>query len=147
MHYPACCRPIPGDPIVGYLGRGEGLVVHTVTCPIASKLQHKDSERFIAVDWADDPVRAFETEIVVAVVNGTGVLARVAGALADAETDITHIDMGQEPAHDATDLRFVVAVRCVRHCLHLGRERLWLTSADILWVTCGEARLTCGAAR
>ncbi len=115
VHYPACCRPIPGDPIVGYLGRGEGLVVHTVACPVASKLQHKDSERFIAVDWADDPVRAFETEIVVAVVNGTGVLARVAGALADAETDITHIDMGQEPAHDATDLRFVVAVRDRAH--------------------------------
>ena len=116
VQYSSCCRPIPGDTIVGYLGRGEGLVVHTSTCPIASKLKHKDSERFIAVDWADDPVRAFESEIVVAVVNGKGVLARVAAALASAEADITHIYMGaEEAAQDATELRFVIAVRDLAH--------------------------------
>ena len=115
VQYAACCRPIPGDEIVGYLGRGEGLVVHTGTCPIAGKLRHKDSERFIAVDWADDPVRAFECDILVAVVNGKGVLARVAAALASAEADITHIHMGDEAAQDATDLRFVIAVRDQAH--------------------------------
>ncbi len=115
VQYSSCCRPIPGDNIVGYLGRGEGLVVHTRDCPVAGKLQHKDSERFIAVDWSDDPVRPFESEIVVAVVNGKGVLARVAAALAAAEADITHIDMGQEAAQDATDLRFVIAVRDQAH--------------------------------
>ena len=115
VHYSNCCRPIPGDAIVGYLGRGEGLVVHTAQCPIASKLQHKDSERFIAVDWADDPVRPFETQVLVSVINGKGVLARVAAALANAETDITHIDMGQDGAQDATDLRFVIAVRDRAH--------------------------------
>jgi guanosine-3',5'-bis(diphosphate) 3'-pyrophosphohydrolase len=50
-----CCRPVPGDRIVGYLGRGEGLVVHNADCSVAKRLQHKDSERFIAVDWADEP--------------------------------------------------------------------------------------------
>ena len=115
VHYSTCCRPIPGDSIVGYLGRGEGLVVHTSTCTIASKLQHKDSERFIAVDWADDPVRPFESQILVGVVNGKGVLARVAAALAAAEADITHIDMGEEGAQEALDMRFVIAVRDRSH--------------------------------
>ena len=113
--YASCCRPIPGDRIVGYLGRGEGLAVHVETCPVASRLQHKDSERFITVDWADEPVRAFETQVLVAVTNGKGVLARVAAALASAEADIVHIDMGQDAAQDATDLRFVVAVRDRAH--------------------------------
>ena len=115
VHYSTCCRPIPGDPIVGYLGRGEGLMVHTASCPIASKLQHKDSERFIAVDWADEPVRPFEVQILTSVANGKGVLARVAAALAAAEADITHIDMGQDGAQDATDLRFVIAIRDKAH--------------------------------
>ena len=43
--------------------------------------------------------------------NGKGVLARVAAAFAGAEADITRVDMGHEPAQDATDLRFTVAVR------------------------------------
>ncbi len=111
VQFAPCCRPIPGDGIVGYLGRGEGLVVHTDDCAVAKRLQHRDSERFIAVDWSDEPVRTFETNLLVTVANGKGVLARVAAALASAEADITHVDMGQDSAQDATDLRFGVAVR------------------------------------
>ncbi|MEK9952613.1 MAG: bifunctional (p)ppGpp synthetase/guanosine-3',5'-bis(diphosphate) 3'-pyrophosphohydrolase [Curvibacter sp.] len=111
VQYASCCRPIPGDAIVGYLGRGEGLVVHTADCAVARKLQNKDSERFIGVEWSDEPTRPFETAVIVTVNNGKGVLARVASALATAEADITHIDMGQEAAQETTDLRFVVAVR------------------------------------
>ena len=115
VQFAHCCRPIPGDPIVGYLGRGEGLVVHVQDCLVAKKLLYKDSERFIGVEWSDEPVRAFETEIIVTVSNGKGVLAKVAAALAAAEADIIHIDMGQEGVHDATDLRLVVAVRDRAH--------------------------------
>ncbi len=113
--YARCCRPLPGDPIVGYLGRGEGLAVHTRDCLHARKLQQKDSERFIGVEWSDEPARAFETAIVVSVVNGKGVLARVAGAMAAAESDIVHVDMGQETAQDTAELRFVLSVRDVSH--------------------------------
>ena len=115
VQFAPCCRPIPGDSIVGYLGRGEGLVVHIHDCATAKKLQHKDSERFIGVDWADEPVRAFETGIVVTVHNGKGVLAKVASALATAEADIVHIDMGKEAIHEHADLRLVVSVRDLFH--------------------------------
>ena len=122
VKFAPCCRPIPGDAIVGYLGRGEGLVVHTDDCAVARKLQHRDSERFIAVDWSDEPTRVFETGLLVTVTNGKGVLARVASALAAAEADITHVDMGQEPAQDATDLRFDVAVRDRIHLASVMRS-------------------------
>ena len=115
VQYAPCCHPIPGDDIVGYLGRGEGLVVHVADCAVAKRLQHKDSERFIAVEWSDEPVRPFQTAVVVTVTNDKGVLARVAAALASAEADITHVDMGHEAAQDATDLRFVIAVRDRQH--------------------------------
>ena len=111
VKFATCCYPIPGDSIIGYLGRGEGLFVHTDDCAVAKRLQQRDSERFIAVDWAEEPVRTFETNLLVTVTNGKGVLARVAAALAHAEVDITHVDMGKEAARDAMDLRFVVAVR------------------------------------
>ena len=128
VQYSSCCRPIPGDPILGYLGRGEGLVVHASSCPIAAKLQNKDSERFIDVEWADDPARPFETDILVSVINGKGVLARVAAALAAAESDITHITMGQEANQDAADLRFVIAVRDRAH-LEVALRNLRRTSS------------------
>jgi GTP diphosphokinase / guanosine-3',5'-bis(diphosphate) 3'-diphosphatase len=67
------------------------------------------------VEWADEPSRPFETTVVVTVINGKGVLARVASAMASAEADITQVDMGNEPAHTATDIRFSVAVRDRQH--------------------------------
>ena len=110
LQFAPCCHPIPGDEIVGYLGRGEGVVIHTEDCAVAKRLQHRDSERFIAVEWSDEPSRAFETYLLVTVANGKGVLARVAAALTAAEADITHVEMLQESVQDTVDLRFTVAV-------------------------------------
>jgi GTP pyrophosphokinase len=122
VQYAPCCKPIPGDGIVGYLGRGEGLVVHADDCPTGRRLLLRDSERFLEVEWADEPVRSFETALVVTVANGKGVLARVASAIAAAEADITHVDMGEEPAQNATDIRFTVAVRDRQHLADVLRS-------------------------
>jgi GTP diphosphokinase / guanosine-3',5'-bis(diphosphate) 3'-diphosphatase len=106
-----CCRPIPGDRITGYLGRGEGLLVHTADCPTGKRLFERDSERWIAVEWADELTRTFETHLYVLVKNGKGVLAQVASAVSAAEADITHLGMDPEPAEESTELRLQVSVR------------------------------------
>ncbi len=120
--YASCCRPIPGDRIVGYLGRGEGLAVHTEDCPVVRRLLHCDRERFLEVEWAEEPTRAFESTVTVTVNNGKGVLARVAAAIAAAEADITHIHMGDEAAQTTTELRFTVAVRDRVHLAQVLRQ-------------------------
>ena len=128
VQYAPCCKPIPGDRIVGYLGRGEGLVVHAEDCPTGKRLLLRDSERFLEVEWADEPVRSFETTVVVTVTNGKGVLARVASSIASAEADITHVDMGDEPAQTATDIRFSVSVRDRQHLADVLRSLKRTTS-------------------
>lgn len=122
VQFARCCQPIPGDRIVGYLGRGEGLTVHTEDCPTGKRLLARDGERFLQVEWADEPTRPFDTTVVVTVTNGKGVLARVASAIASAEADITHVDMGDEPAQTATDIRFSVAVRDRVHLAEVLRS-------------------------
>jgi GTP pyrophosphokinase/guanosine-3',5'-bis(diphosphate) 3'-pyrophosphohydrolase len=111
----SCCHPIPGDDIVGYLGRGEGLTIHSAECPVGRRLYERDSERWLPVEWAEQPVRSFEALVQVLVQNGKGVLARVAAAVAGTETDIIHIDMGRERAADATELKLTLAVRDRQH--------------------------------
>ncbi len=111
VKYAPCCRPIPGDAVVGYLGRGEGLTVHTAECSVARKLGQRDSEHWMSVDWAEEPVRPFETAISTVLHNGKGVLAQVAQAVALAEADITHLDMGDNRADDVTTLRLVLNLR------------------------------------
>lgn len=113
VQYAHCCSPIPGDKIVGYLGRGEGLAVHTDECPTGRRLLQRDKERFLQVEWADEPTRAFESKVLVTVDNGKGILAKVAAALTSAEADITHVEMGSDRTQ--VELRFTVAVRHRRH--------------------------------
>ena len=116
-----CCRPIPGDAIVGNLGRGEGLVVHTADCSVGKRLLDRDSERWMPVDWAEQPSRAFETAVSLLVTNGKGVLAQVASAVSHAEADITHIDMSEERAAETTELRLLLSVRDRLHLAEVVR--------------------------
>ena len=116
-----CCCPVPGDPIAGYLGRGEGLVVHTQACGVGRRLFERDSERWIDVSWADEPTRLFETAVQVLVTNGKGVLAQVAASIASAETDITHIEMGDERLGETAELKLTVAVRDTEHLADVVR--------------------------
>ena len=119
--YSSCCHPIPGDRIVGYLGRGEGLVVHTEECSTGKKLLARDRERYLEVDWADEPVRSFEVELLVTVNNGKGVLAQIATAIAAAGADITHVNMNDERALHTTTLRFALSVKDRPHLAEVLR--------------------------
>jgi GTP diphosphokinase / guanosine-3',5'-bis(diphosphate) 3'-diphosphatase len=116
-----CCQPIPGDAIVGYLGRGEGLTVHTSECSVGKRLFERDSERWMTVEWAEQPVRPFETAVTLLLKNGKGVLAEVASAVASAEADITHIDMGDEHATQTSELRLLLSVRDRLHLAEVMR--------------------------
>jgi GTP pyrophosphokinase/guanosine-3',5'-bis(diphosphate) 3'-pyrophosphohydrolase len=116
-----CCRPIPGDSILGYLGRGEGLLIHTTECTVGKRLFGRDSEGWLSVDWAEQPTRAFETGVSLLLQNGKGVLAEVATAVAAAEADITHIDMGDQAAAETAELKLVLAVRDRLHLAEVIR--------------------------
>lgn len=118
--YAQCCMPIPGDGIVGYMGRGEGLTVHTDDCGNVRRLLERDRERFLEVEWSDEPTRPFETRLLVTAQNGKGVLARIAAAIAQTETDITGVEMGNDRDH--IDLHFTVAVRDRDHLAHILRN-------------------------
>ena len=116
-----CCCPVPGDAIAGYLGRGEGLVVHTQACGVGKRLFERDRERWIDVSWSEEPTRLFDTEVNVVVANGKGVLAQVAAAISSAETDITHIAMGDERLGETAELKLTMAVRDTDHLAEVMR--------------------------
>ena len=111
VRYAPCCRPVPGDAIVGYLSRGDGLQVHQAQCAHAKQLHAKDPERFIQVEWSEDSAqRLYAAGIRVTIRNVKGVLAKVSQELAEANVDIRRLDMDDEAAMDTTELRFVLSV-------------------------------------
>jgi GTP pyrophosphokinase len=57
-----CCRPVPGDPIVGYVSLGRGITIHRDDCPNTVALR-KDPERFVRVHWEGDHQSSFRVEL------------------------------------------------------------------------------------
>jgi GTP pyrophosphokinase len=90
-----CCNPIPGDPIIGFMKKGQGLVVHTHDCPTAAK-SRGDPEKWLDVEWAPQTEKMFDVGIRVTVVNQRGVLAKVASAIAEGGSNIDNVSMDEE---------------------------------------------------
>jgi guanosine-3',5'-bis(diphosphate) 3'-pyrophosphohydrolase len=129
VQFARCCRPIPGDAITGYLGRGEGLLVHTAECQVGRRLFDRDRERWIHVEWAEEASRPFETAVELLVRNHKGALAQVAQAIANAEADIIHIEMDEERATEHAQMRLLVTVR---DRLHLSEVLRTLRRAPVV---------------
>ena len=115
-----CCHPIPGDPIIGTLRKGQGLEVHTHDCPNVAKLRG-DRGRWVDVEWehvVDE--RLFDVGIRVLSRNARGVLARVASAIAEEDCNIQSVSMESEQG-DYTALNFVVQVHDRMHLARVMR--------------------------
>ena len=95
VQFAKCCNPIPGDPITGFMKKGQGLVVHTHDCPTAAK-SRSDPEKWLDVEWAPEPDKMFDVAIRVTVANQRGVLAKVAAAIAEAGSNIDNVSMDEE---------------------------------------------------
>ena len=116
VRYATCCHPVPGDPVVAYLGRGDGLHVHHAQCANAKRLQATDAERFVPVEWAEESNhKLYASGLRVTINNQKGVLARVASELAQANVDIRRLEMDDEAAMQTTELRFIVSVHDQHH--------------------------------
>ena len=95
VQFASCCRPIPGDPIIGFIKKGQGLVIHTHDCPSTRK-SRGDRDKWIDVEWDPDADRMFDVSIRVGVLNQRGVLAKVASAIAEQGSNIDNISMDED---------------------------------------------------
>ena len=119
VQFAKCCRPIPGDPIIGSIKKGQGIVVHTHDCPTAAK-SRTDPDKWLDVEWAPEPARLFDVGIRVTVINQRGVLAKVAGAIAAAGANIDNIIMDEERGA-YTEMRFTLQVADRQHLARIKR--------------------------
>ncbi len=116
VHLARCCRPIPGDPILGYFSAGRGLVIHHQSCSNITDAR-KRLENWIEVQWEDGVEGEFPTEIRVQVANQRGVLATVAAAIAAMGSNIENVSVEERDGMAST----VIFVLTVHDRQHLAR--------------------------
>lgn len=124
LNFGSCCHPIPGDPIVGLMAAGKGIVVHVETCKRVAKLLD-DVEHCVPLRWSDHVVGDFMVTLTVLLKNERGALAIVAMAIADADANIhdVHVDDREEQYYKVSLKLFVQSrthlARVIKHIRHI----------------------------
>lgn len=113
-----CCRPVPGEEIVGYVTRGRGISVHSVDCPNVKNLLY-NPEREIEVAWADGPQGIYPVSLLILTEDRRGMLARLTEAIAKLDTNIRQIEADTEHPGRGN----IEVVLDVRDRAHLERVR------------------------
>jgi GTP pyrophosphokinase len=121
IQFAACCRPIPGDPIIAQIKKGQGLVVHTHDCPAIHPF-HFDPEKWVDVQWDASSDRMFEVNVRLTAQNTRGVLARLAAEVSEADSNIDHIETEQRASNAYTTIIFTLEVKNRMHLAHVFRR-------------------------
>ena len=119
-----CCKPVPFDPVVGYITKGRGVTVHRQSCPVVKKLDATGRDRLVKVQWAGAPAEvAFLVDIQVHAGDRKGLLRDISSVFANAEIDVLGVQTQSDRRADRATMRFTVEVRNMQQ-LSAVMERL-----------------------
>ena len=119
IQYAKCCRPVPGDAIIGQFRKGQGLIVHLRDCATLRK-QRIDGSELVDVEWAADVEGVFDCGVRVLVADRRGLLAELATAVGDSDANIDTVSMERPDGGDVA-MFFGVQVRDRRHLANVMR--------------------------
>lgn len=121
VQFAQCCRPIPGDPILGFINKDKGLVIHTHDCTSVSKFK-LDPDKWLDVEWEPDSEKLFKTNLNLTVANQPGMLAQIASGIADAGSNIDNVSVEEADGSAYANLYFTVQVKNRIHLADLMRS-------------------------
>ena len=116
INYAKCCRPIPGDMIIGFFNVGRGITIHQENCPNVTELR-RFPEKYVFVSWANSITGTFPVELKVETLVNRGILAVIANALSDCNANIEHIHVDKDGKH--TILLFMIYVSNRAHLTNI----------------------------
>jgi RelA/SpoT family (p)ppGpp synthetase len=98
-----CCRPIPGDSIIGYFNPGKGIVVHHHECRNSSVVRKKQTN-WLDVEWSSDAIGDFSVEIRIEILNQRGSLATIASTISELNSNIENVTVVDQDDRICVDL-------------------------------------------
>ncbi len=114
MQLSKCCKPVPGEPIRGYITRGRGLTIHAVDCPNLQSLEWEHS-RLVNVEWDAEEVQGpHSVDVSVLTLDRPGMLAKVSSGISQCKANITKAEISTTEDQKAV-LDFVIEVKNTAH--------------------------------
>lgn len=105
-----CCRPVPGDAIVGFITRGKGVAVHRQDCINMLNLEEDKQKRLISVEWADHENQTFEINLAIEAVDRTGLLKDITSILSDLKVNVLGIQTLSNRDTQTADMQIMMEI-------------------------------------
>ena len=109
-HFARCCRPVPPEPIEGYVTLGRGVTIHRASCGNLARMRALQPARLLPVDWGSDRDRTYPVEFSVLAFDRRGLVRDVSGVLADARLSIDRMTTVTHAADKTADMTLGVKI-------------------------------------
>ena len=107
---PQCCRPLPGDPIIGYFNPGRGIVIHRLECKNSSE-DRKKQNQWLSVEWSDKiKGNEFSADIRIELLNERGALATIISVISAMDSNIENVRIIEQDERVSVDLITIAVV-------------------------------------
>jgi GTP pyrophosphokinase len=130
VSFAKCCRPVPGDAIVGFMSSGKGIVVHQQNCPNITETSSEN--RQLSVQWSDHVEGEYLAFMRVQVSDQRGVLANLAATIADMSSNIEYVNLTEKDGRIST-IEFVITVKDRIHLARIMKKLRSLPVVNRIW--------------
>jgi len=115
-HIAHCCKPVPYDPIIGFITRGHGITVHRRDCSIIKKMSPSVHDRLAQVSWSEERSdSSYQVDIQVVANDRKGLLRDISAILTNEGIDLTGVNTKSDRRTDQASMRFTIEISSMRH--------------------------------
>jgi GTP pyrophosphokinase len=121
-----CCKPVPGDPVIGFITRGHGITVHRTDCSVIANMREEEKQRLISVEWEgreEGGAGSFNVDIRIIGIDRKGLLRDISSIMANEDVDILSMRTHSDKKKQQAVMRFTVEVGDISE-LHSLIEKL-----------------------
>ena len=109
-NFAGCCKPVPGDMIIGYVTQGRGVSIHRQDCSKILDLEFKEPDRIIEVDWGDTPQNTYPVDIEILAYDRSGLLRDITTMLANARIDVIAVNTRSEKSNNTATMKLTLEI-------------------------------------
>ena len=106
-----CCKPVPGDNIIGFITRGKGVSVHRQDCINMLNLEHDKQKQLISVEWSNNDNQTYEISLVIQAIDRTGLLKDITSILSDLKVNVLGVQSSSNKDTQMADMQIVLEIQ------------------------------------
>ncbi|MBT8129790.1 MAG: GTP diphosphokinase [Gammaproteobacteria bacterium] len=118
-----CCKPVPGDDIVGFITQGKGVTIHRMDCTNILNMKEENRKRLVEVEWGDDDVETYPVTLLIEALDRQGLLSDITRTLADEKVNVIAINTLSDKKNQLARMAVTIETRDL-HQLHRVMEKI-----------------------